>query len=81
MIVVDVDPLRASPAALCDARVALTMATVAALTTPAWTAKARPVAKVAADGASLLVVRIPLATADNGSVQVSVVSVQPAHPA
>jgi pimeloyl-ACP methyl ester carboxylesterase len=49
-------------------------ASIAPLTTPAWTAKARPVAKVAADGASLLVVRIPLALADNGSVQVSVVS-------
>ena len=44
------------------------------MTTAQWNAAARPVARIAADGVSLLVVRISLPPADTSSVRVSVVS-------
>lgn len=49
-------------------------ASIEPMTTPSWDAAARPVARVASDGVSLLVVRIALPPADASSVRVSVVS-------
>jgi hypothetical protein len=47
---------------------------VGPLTSRAWTAAARPIARVAADGVSLIVVRVSLPAGPAGSVRVSLVS-------
>jgi pimeloyl-ACP methyl ester carboxylesterase len=44
------------------------------LTTTAWTAGARPISRVAADGVSLVLVRLVLPPTDAGAVRVAVVS-------